>query len=55
MLAGMVDGVAPNPDQARETLARIRRFTQEERVVYLPAHDIRAVGRLAVRQPVGTA
>jgi glyoxylase-like metal-dependent hydrolase (beta-lactamase superfamily II) len=55
MIAGVVDGVAPNPDQARETLDRIRRFTQEERVVYLPAHDIRAVGRLAVRQPVGTA
>lgn len=54
MLAGTVDGVAPNPDQARETLDRIRRFTQEERVVYLPAHDVGAVDRLAARQRVGT-
>lgn len=55
MLAGTVDGVSPNPEQARETLDRIRRFTQEERVVYLPAHDVGAMDRLAARQRVGTA
>ena len=51
MLAGAVDGVAPNPAQARDTLDRIRRFAQAERVVYLPAHDTGAAARLAERSP----
>jgi glyoxylase-like metal-dependent hydrolase (beta-lactamase superfamily II) len=51
MLAGAVDGVAPNPRRARDTLDRIRRFTQDERVVYLPAHDTQAAARLAERRP----
>jgi N-acyl homoserine lactone hydrolase len=53
MLAGAIDGVAPDPAQARETLERIRRFTQDERVVYLPAHDPQAAERLAARTPAG--
>jgi N-acyl homoserine lactone hydrolase len=55
MLAGAVDGVAPNPGRARETLDRIRRFTEEERVVYLPAHDPLSGERLAARRPAGRA
>ena len=53
MLAGAVDGVAPDPAKARETLDRIRRFTEDERVVYLPAHDTQAAERLAERRPAG--
>jgi N-acyl homoserine lactone hydrolase len=53
MLAGAVDGVSPDPGKARETLGRIRRFTQEDRVVYLPAHDPQAAERLAARRPAG--
>jgi glyoxylase-like metal-dependent hydrolase (beta-lactamase superfamily II) len=55
MLAGAVDGVAPDPGKARETLDRIRRFTQDEQVVYLPAHDPEAADRLAARRPAGAA
>jgi glyoxylase-like metal-dependent hydrolase (beta-lactamase superfamily II) len=51
MLAGAVDGVAPDPEQAGETLARIREFTQQEQVVYLPAHDTGTAARLAARTP----
>jgi glyoxylase-like metal-dependent hydrolase (beta-lactamase superfamily II) len=49
MRRGAVDGVAPDPEQARQTLERIRRFTEEEDVVYLPAHDPGAADRLAAR------
>jgi N-acyl homoserine lactone hydrolase len=54
MLAGAVDGVAPDPAQARETLERIGRFAREQRVVYLPAHDPGAAERLARRRPAGS-
>jgi N-acyl homoserine lactone hydrolase len=53
MLAGAVDGVAPDPGKARDTLERIRRFTEGERVVYLPAHDPQSAERLATRRPAG--
>jgi glyoxylase-like metal-dependent hydrolase (beta-lactamase superfamily II) len=53
MLAGAVDGVAPNPALARDTLERIRRFVRDERVVYLPAHDPQSAERLAERRPAG--
>lgn len=53
MLAGAVDGVAPDPERARATLERIRRFTAAERVVYLPAHDPESAARLATRRPAG--
>ena len=49
MRRGVVDGVAPDPAQAQQTLDRIRRFTEQEEVVYLPAHDPGAAGRLAAR------
>jgi glyoxylase-like metal-dependent hydrolase (beta-lactamase superfamily II) len=51
MLAGAVDGVAPDPAVARDTIERVRRFAHDERVVYLPAHDPEAAGRLAARRP----
>jgi N-acyl homoserine lactone hydrolase len=51
MLAGAVDGVSPDPGKARETLDRIRRFAQDERVVYLPTHDPQSAERLAERRP----
>ena len=54
MLAGAVDGVSPDPGKARETLDRIRRFAQDERVVYLPTHDPEAAERLAARTPAGS-
>ena len=50
MLAGAVDGVAPDPALARDTLERIGRFVHDERVVYLPAHDPGAVARLTARR-----
>jgi glyoxylase-like metal-dependent hydrolase (beta-lactamase superfamily II) len=52
MLRGAVDGVAPDPEQARATLDRIQRFTRDASVVYLPAHDVEAADRLAARRPV---
>jgi glyoxylase-like metal-dependent hydrolase (beta-lactamase superfamily II) len=55
MLAGAVDGVAPDPEQARATLGRIREFTQQGNVVYLPAHDPEAADRLAERRPAASA
>jgi N-acyl homoserine lactone hydrolase len=51
MLAGAVDGVSPDPGKARETLDRIRRFAQDERVVYLPTHDLQSAERLVERRP----
>lgn len=51
MLAGAVDGVAPDPAQARATLDRVRAFVQAERVVYLPSHDPASAERLAARRP----
>jgi N-acyl homoserine lactone hydrolase len=51
MLRGAVDGVAPDPAQARTTLDRIQRFTRDASVVYLPAHDAETADRLAARQP----
>jgi glyoxylase-like metal-dependent hydrolase (beta-lactamase superfamily II) len=51
MRAGAVDGVAPDPAVARDTIERIRRFARDERVVYLAAHDPEAAERLAERRP----
>lgn len=51
MLSGAVDGVAPDPAVARDTIERIRRFAHDERVVYLAAHDPEAAERLAERRP----
>ena len=49
MLREVVDGVAPDPAKARETLSRIHRFARDASLVYLPAHDPGAADRLAAR------
>jgi glyoxylase-like metal-dependent hydrolase (beta-lactamase superfamily II) len=49
MVRGAIDGVAPDPAAARTTLDRIRRFTEERPVVYLPSHDPDAGERLERR------
>jgi glyoxylase-like metal-dependent hydrolase (beta-lactamase superfamily II) len=52
MLDGAVDGVTPDVHTARETLDRIREFTRQRPVVYLPSHDPEAAERLEARQAV---
>jgi glyoxylase-like metal-dependent hydrolase (beta-lactamase superfamily II) len=52
MLRGVVDGVAPDEEAARETLVRTRRLADERELVYLPSHDPGSGGRLAARVPV---
>lgn len=42
-------GVSPDENVARETLGRIRALASERDLVYLPAHDPDAAGRLARR------
>jgi len=46
MRAGTVDGVSPDEQVAARTLAAIRRFATERRVVYLPTHDPESANRL---------
>jgi len=53
MLAGTVDGVAPDVESARLTLARIRELAGTRRLVYLPSHDPDSGTRLAGLVPVG--
>ena len=52
MLAGVVDGVAPDGQAARRTLTRIRELAGERPLVYLPSHDPASAGRLTRRIPV---
>jgi N-acyl homoserine lactone hydrolase len=52
MLDGAVDGVTPDVRTAGETLDRIREFTRQRPVVYLPSHDPEAAQRLEARQAV---
>jgi len=52
MLAGQADGVSPNQDVTRETLAAIRQFASTRQTVYLPAHDPDGAARFARRQTV---
>jgi N-acyl homoserine lactone hydrolase len=52
MLRGAVDGVAPDDEVAKRTLARIQGFVSERPTVYLVAHDPEAAARLAERQAV---
>jgi glyoxylase-like metal-dependent hydrolase (beta-lactamase superfamily II) len=53
MLAGTIDGVSDNEDQAAATLTAIRAFAQARPTIYLPAHDPEAAQRLAERRAVG--
>jgi N-acyl homoserine lactone hydrolase len=50
MLAGQVDGVAPDRLVARQTLERVHAFCQAAPTVYLPAHDPDTPDRLANHQ-----
>ena len=47
LLAGTVDGVSPDPDVSRRTLARILALAQQRPLVYLPSHDPDSSTRLA--------
>jgi glyoxylase-like metal-dependent hydrolase (beta-lactamase superfamily II) len=53
LLEGVPDGVCPDPDVARATMAQIRELAAERPTVYLPAHDAEAGERLEARRPVG--
>jgi len=52
MTEGAIDGVAPDGRAARQTLDRIREFTRQQPVVYLPSHDPEAGMRLDARETV---
>lgn len=52
MVDGAIDGVASDLRAARQTLERIREFTRDQPVVYLPSHDPKAGERLDVRATV---
>ena len=49
MVDGAIDGVTRDVRAARETLDRIRDFTRQQPVVYLPSHDPKASERLNAR------
>jgi N-acyl homoserine lactone hydrolase len=52
MVDGAIDGVASDLRAARQTLERIREFTRDQPVVYLPSHDPKAGERLDARATV---
>lgn len=52
MLAGIVDGVAPDPQTARVSLTDVRAFCLEAGAVYLPSHDPGSGRRLRDRLTV---
>lgn len=52
MVDQVMDGVSPNANVARQTLARIHNYVQTTPTVYLPSHDPSAIERLATRQIV---
>lgn len=52
MVKQVVDGVSPNVEVARQTLARIRAYAQSTPTVYLPSHDPEAEQRLAAQTTV---
>lgn len=53
MVRGVVDGVAPDDDEARETLARIAAYAAATPTIYLTSHDPETAARLADRATVG--
>jgi glyoxylase-like metal-dependent hydrolase (beta-lactamase superfamily II) len=55
MLDEQVDGVAPNAQAARETLARIHQITRETPTIYLPTHDPKSGERLTNKSAVNGA
>jgi N-acyl homoserine lactone hydrolase len=55
MLQGRVDGIAPDDDQALETLRRLQRLVAERPTVFLPTHDPESDARLERREPAPAA
>jgi glyoxylase-like metal-dependent hydrolase (beta-lactamase superfamily II) len=55
MLDGKIDGVNPKSAVTRATLAKIREFTSDNTVTYLPTHDHESPQRLKSRTAVGAA
>ncbi len=55
MLAGAVDGISPDENVARRTLADIRALCAQHPSVYLPSHDPNSADRLRRRDTVTTA
>jgi len=53
MLRGVIDGISPDENVARETLSNIRALCAEHPTVYLPSHDPQSAARLAERRTVG--
>ncbi len=54
MLAQVIDGVSPDENAARTTLASILRYSQHTPTVYLPSHDPQSAARLHRRQIVNS-
>ena len=52
MLDQTIDGVAPQEQQARQTLQRIKHLAEDHPVVYLPSHDPESARRLDERSPI---
>ena len=52
LLAGQVDGVSPDEEQARATLRRVRSLAAERPLVYLPTHDPESAHRLRTLEVV---
>jgi N-acyl homoserine lactone hydrolase len=46
LIEGKVDGVSPNEEVSRQTLARIRELARQQPLVYLPSHDPESAARL---------
>jgi glyoxylase-like metal-dependent hydrolase (beta-lactamase superfamily II) len=53
--AGVVDGVSPDENVARKTMARIRQLAADRPLVYLPSHDPGAAERLAHMRPMAAS
>jgi N-acyl homoserine lactone hydrolase len=53
MLRGAIDGISPDEDVARTTLANIRALCAQQPTIYLPSHDPESAERLAERRTVG--
>lgn len=49
------DGVNPKSAVTKSTIDKIRNFTDQNNVTYLPTHDSESVARLKARTPVGAA
>ena len=54
MLRGDIDGISPDENVARATLANIRALCAQLPTIYLPTHDPKSAERLAERRTVGT-